>query len=333
MPDTACIIPWTNFVITPDGQARFCCDVPRGLTLDGRTGSIYHDPLDELWNGDEIVRTRAAMARGEVARHRRLARGSASSWWEDVDGMADMIASGAQGNAVLSLMGGEPFLIKHTWRLLDALVERGVAQNILVGLATNGQQQGTKLAEVAARFRGFNLSLSIDGHGRLYEYLRHGASWEKLMENIRAFARMPNVDVAVVPTLQNCNALGMVTLLRFLDQHELRLAYNVVSWPARLSPANLPPSVRRIAARRLRSYQCDECRPANTAVVEAYIEALEEVGDEFDPELFAEFMTFTNDLDASRGQSLGQVAPELLSLLRAAGVEWSSERRHALGQT
>jgi len=50
--------------------------------------------------------------------------------------MADMIASGAEGNAVLSLMGGEPFLIKHTWRLLDALVERGVAQNLLVGLAT-----------------------------------------------------------------------------------------------------------------------------------------------------------------------------------------------------
>ncbi|HEY8763329.1 MAG TPA: hypothetical protein VIM18_04000 [Solirubrobacteraceae bacterium] len=63
--------------------------------------------------------------------------------------MADMIASGAEGNAVLSLMGGEPFLIKHTWRLLDALVERGVAQNLLVGLATDGQQQSTKLAELA----------------------------------------------------------------------------------------------------------------------------------------------------------------------------------------
>jgi MoaA/NifB/PqqE/SkfB family radical SAM enzyme len=271
----------------------------------------------------------AATVGSEVGRHKNLARTNGSPWWEDVEGMADMIASGAQGNAVLSLMGGEPFLIKHTWRLLDALAERGVAQNLLVGLATNGQQQSTRLAELAPRFRGFNLTLSIDAHGKLYEYLRHGASWAKLADNICAFRQMANVDVAVVPTLQNCNALDMVTLLRFLDQHELRLAYNVVSWPARLSPANLPPSVRRAAAERLRAYQQDECRPANIAVVDAYIEALEEVGDEFDDTLFAEFMTFTNDLDVSRGQSLGEVAPELLALIHAAGVRWSQEHRHA----
>jgi sulfatase maturation enzyme AslB (radical SAM superfamily) len=229
-------------------------------------------------------------------------------------------------------MGGEPFVIKHTWLLLDALVERGVAQNLLVGLATNGQQQSAKLAELAPRFRGFHLSLSIDGHGELYEYLRHGASWGKLVENIRAFRQMPNVDVAAVPTLQNCNALDLVTLLRFLDEHELRLAYNVVSTPARLSPRSLPPSVRRIAAERLRRYQQDECRQENVAVVTAYIEALEEVGEEFDEELFEEFMTFTNDLDASRGQNLGTVAPELVELISAAGVKWSHRRRHTLAE-
>jgi radical SAM protein with 4Fe4S-binding SPASM domain len=65
MPKTACIIPWTNLVVTPDGQARFCCEIPRGLTVNGRTGNIYRNSVDELWNGDEIVETRAAMARGE----------------------------------------------------------------------------------------------------------------------------------------------------------------------------------------------------------------------------------------------------------------------------
>ncbi len=135
-----------------------------------------------------------------------------------------------------------------------------------------------------------------------------------------------------MPTLQNCNALDIVTLLRFLDQHQLRLAYNVVSWPARLSPANLPLSVRGIAAERLRCYLQDESRPANAAVVAAYIEALEEVGDEFDDGLFAEFMTFTNDLDASRSQNLGEVAPELLALVRAAGVQSSHQRRYAVSK-
>ncbi len=139
---------------------------------------------------------------------------------------------------------------------------------------------------------------------------------------------MPSLDLSVVPTLQNGNALDMVTLLRFLDEHELRLAYNEVTWPARLRPTNLPPSVRRIAARRLRDYLDVECRPANLAVVRAWCEVLEEAGDGFDAGLFGEFMTFTNDLDAGRGESLREAAPELVALVRAAGVEWSDERRH-----
>jgi SAM-dependent methyltransferase/MoaA/NifB/PqqE/SkfB family radical SAM enzyme len=432
MSKTACIVPWSTLAIGPDGRATFCCDVPTPLKVDGRTGSIYRDSLDALWNAGELVQVRAAMARGEKpetcslcwereaagglsrrlhsnavyrqlggrlavealplegagsgyrlerrpdwfilelgnvcnlkcrscsplsssriaadpvhaawatnepapvaettsARHPgrlRLAPENTAAWFEDVDSMADMIASGAGGNAILSLMGGEPFLIDGTWRLLTALVARGVAPRLLVGLATNGLQRSAKLEELAPRFRGFSLSLSIDGHGKLFEYLRHGASWRKLVDNLRGFRQVPNLDLAAVPTLQNGNALDMVTLLRFLDEHELRLAYNVLNWPARLRPTNLPPSVRRIAAARLRGYLDAECRPENFAVVRGYCEAIEEAGDSFDAGLFGEFMTFTNDLDAARGEKFCEAAPELAALIRAAGVEWSDERRH-----
>jgi MoaA/NifB/PqqE/SkfB family radical SAM enzyme/SAM-dependent methyltransferase len=261
-------------------------------------------------------------------RRLQLVPENASPWFEDVDAMADMIASGAGGNAMLSLMGGEPFLIDHTWRLLDALVARGVAQRILVAVVSNGQQRSARLAELAPRFRSFNVSLSIDGHGKLYEYLRHGASWRKLVDNLHWLRQLPNLDLAVVPTLQNGNALDMVPLLRFLDAQELRLIYNVASWPARLHPADLPPSVRRIAVARLRAYLDAECRPENVAVVRGYCEVLEEAGDAFDADLFAEFMTFTNDLDAARGESLCEAAPELWALVRAAGIQWSHARRH-----
>jgi len=433
MSKTACIVPWTTFAIGPDGRATFCCDIPTPLTVDGRMGSVYRDSLDDLWNAQELVEVRAAMARGEKPESCRLcwereAAGGASrrlltnaaypqlggrlavaelqregagsgfrlerrpdwfilelgnvcdlkcrscsplsssriaadplhaawtasgpaaasetppagqprprlrlapegrkAWFEDVDAMADMIAGGAGDDALLSLMGGEPFLIDRTWRLLRALVARGLAPRLLVGLATNGQHRSAHLEELAPRFRGFNLSLSIDAHGKLYEYLRHGASWRRLVDNLRWFRQVPGLDLSVVPTLQNGNALDMVTLLRFLDEHELRLAFNEVTSPARLRPANLPPSVRRIAARRLRAYLDAECKPANLAVVRAYCEVLEEAGDGFDAGLFGEFMTFTNDLDAGRGESLREAAPELVALVRAAGVEWSDERRH-----
>ena len=292
---------------------------------------IAADPTHSAWTSPEQAPASPTAAAGPPRRPRRLqlAPEGAPAWFEDIDTMADMIASGAEGNAMLSLMGGEPFLIDRTWRLLDALVARGVAPHLYVGLLSNGQQQSARLAELVPRFRGFNLSLSIDGHGKLYEYLRHGASWRKLVENLCWFRELPNLVLTAVPSLQNGNALDMVPLLRFLDEHEVYLSYNVVTWPARLRPANLPPSVRRIAAARLRGYLEAECRPANVAVVRGYCEVLEEAGGDFDAGLFEEFMTFTNDLDASRGESLCEAAPELVALVRAAGVEWSDGRRHA----
>lgn len=288
---------------------------------------IAADSVHSAWNANQM----APASESTSARHRRrlqLAPENTSAWFKDVDAVTDMIASGANGNAILSLMGGETFLIDSTWRLLNALVERGVAPHLVVGLVTNGQHRKPQIEMLAPHFRGFNVSLSIDAHGKLYEYLRHGASWGNLVDNLRWFRQVSNLSLTAVPTLQNCNVLDMVTLLRFLDEQEVGLAYNVLHWPARLRPANLPANVRRIAVARLRSYLAAECRPANAAVVRNYCEILEDAGETFDAGLFAEFMSFTNDLDASRGESLAEAAPELVALVRAAGVEWSDERRY-----
>jgi MoaA/NifB/PqqE/SkfB family radical SAM enzyme/SAM-dependent methyltransferase len=261
--------------------------------------------------------------------HLRLAPDNTPVWFKDIDAVADMIASGADGNAILSLMGGEPFLIDSTWNLLSVLVDRGIAQHFFVGIATNGQQRSAELERLAPFFRGFGLTVSIDGYGKLYEYLRHGANWRNLVENLHWFLRLPNLQISVLPTLQNYNVLDMVSLLRFVDEEGLSLGYNVLSSPTLLHPANLPPNVRRIAIARLRDYLDRECRTFNVAVVRAYCDVLERAGDSFDAKLLDEFMTFTNDLDASRGESLKAACPELVALIRAAGVEWSSTRRHA----
>jgi MoaA/NifB/PqqE/SkfB family radical SAM enzyme len=286
---------------------------------------IAADQVHHAWTADQPT----PPAETEGPRHFQIVPESKSAWFKDVDAISDMIAGGAEGNAILSLMGGEPFLLDSTWRLLSTLVERGVARHLVVGMATNGQQRSPQLEELAPKFRGFNLSLSIDAHGKLYEYLRNGASWATLVDNLRWFRQLPNVGLSAVPTLQNCNVLDMVTLLRFLDEQEVGLAYNLLSWPARLRPTNLPSKVRRIAAARLRAYLDAECKPGNVPVVRNYCDILEEAGESFDAGLFSEFMTFTNDLDASRGESLSEAAPVLVALIRAGGIEWSGQYRHA----
>jgi MoaA/NifB/PqqE/SkfB family radical SAM enzyme len=253
-----------------------------------------------------------------------------TAWFNDIDRMVEMIASGAGEQALLSLMGGEPFLIKQTWKLLEGLVDRGVAQNILVGITSNGQQRSARLAELAPHFRMMCVTLSVDGYGRLYEYLRHGGSWSRLCDTLDWLRTIPGVSVNISPTLQNTNALQMRSLVRWVDQEDLSLNFNALSWPARLAPANLPPAIRRRAAARLREYLATGASKRNVEVVRAYCEVLDAAGDGFDERLFEEFMEFTNDLDAARGENLAEAAPELAQMLGNEGVVWSDERRYSL---
>jgi MoaA/NifB/PqqE/SkfB family radical SAM enzyme len=68
---------------------------------------IAADPLHAAWNDTRDLRRAPSGAHD-------------GTWFRQVDDLADMIAAGAQGTAMLSLMGGEPLLIKQTWELLEA---------------------------------------------------------------------------------------------------------------------------------------------------------------------------------------------------------------------
>jgi len=248
-------------------------------------------------------------------------------WFRDPGKIAEMVGTGDE-NIYVSLLGGEPFLIPEVWELLELLVERGSAKRIDLGLVSNGTRRHAQLERLVPEFRSVYVSVSIDGYGPMFEYLRHGARWSELVRNLEWLQAIPGLAIGVTPTLQNANALGAVKLLRFLDERELNIQYNVLSYPERLRATNLPSRVRRIATQRLQAYLDEECRPANRPVVRGWVGLLDS-DDPFDPNLFAEFMEFTNDLDASRSETLADADPELFALLRASGVHWSYGRRHA----
>ncbi len=309
-----------QFVFGLGNVCNLACRSCNGLF----SSKVAADSVQSAWAVDQWAPAQPGLT-GDRPGAEARGRGA---WFRDVEAMADMVAASTHDNVVLSLLGGEPFLIKQSWELMAALVDRGVSNRVTIGLITNGQQRSEKLTELAPHFRSVGVSVSIDGYGPLYEYLRHGGSWDRLVENLDWLEMTPGVSVVVTPTLQNTNALDMPRLLRFLDERELRLNFNAISFPPRLAPRNLPPAVRIRASAQLREYLGLECRGENVTVVRGYCDLLEADGDSFERELFEDYMTFTNDLDASRGQSIAVAAHELVAALENAGVPWSTARRH-----
>jgi hypothetical protein len=91
----------------------------------------------------------------------------------------------------------------------------------------------------------------------------------------------------------------------------------------------LPPDARRAATGQIRAYLAGEgVRPANRAYAEYMVTFLAEHADVHYRDEFDNFVRFTNDLDASRGQNFRDSFPHLVKWFAAASQPWTDEIVH-----
>jgi MoaA/NifB/PqqE/SkfB family radical SAM enzyme len=229
----------------------------------------------------------------------------------------------------ISCIGGEPLLLKEIGDVLRCLVDSGASRDVTIGVHTNASTVHSPWLELAAHFRAFEISISIDGFREYFEYIRYPAKWQALIRNMELLRRLPNARVAAEVTLQIYNALNVVELFRFLDSIEMPFGGHALQFPTHLRATLLPPRARAIAAERLHAYANDECKPERRQLVLGLAAQLDNFAETGDADTWRDFMLFTNDLDASRGQSFADTHGELLQLIRESGYAWTSETLHS----
>ena len=231
----------------------------------------------------------------------------------------------------IEVVGGETFLLREVEVILQYLIDQDFAYQIDFCATTNATVAIPRWFPLTERFRSVNLTVSVDGFEKDFEYIRYPAKWETLDANLRLLKQRPNTRLSVIVTVQNCNILDDVKLLRYLDSLNIPFFLNLLDDPPYLSVTTMPPAARRLAASRLRQYAGSDCRPENREMVLGIARHLEDAGDDFDRTLMREFMLFTNDLDVTRGQSFKETQRELHDLLQEAGFTWTDETRFAPG--
>jgi len=195
---------------------------------------------------------------------------------------------------------------------------------------TNGTILDSPWLDLAQQFKHFYLGVSIDGFGKLYEYIRFPARWETIAGNLPILKKLPKTHIYASVTVQNYNALNIVELFRFLDSVEVGFyIIPLFNW-LYLRPTCMPLRARQVAAARLQSYAAADCRPQQRAAVLGLAEMLTIDGnDAFGDTLAREFMLFTNDLDFSRGQCFRETCGELYEFIAESGFVWTDETRYA----
>jgi organic radical activating enzyme len=167
-----------------------------------------------------------------------------SPFWNDLEANLSTIKQ-------FDFYGGEPFMSKKMWGILELAVEKGYARDIEIHYATNGTQWPEDKVELFQHFRHVHISFSIDGIDEQFEYMRFPAKWElakiNMTKAIDLNSRFNNLYLGWCITLSNLNISGLPRLLEEHSKHFKSFGpyLNLVHGPAHFNLTIMPDNVKK----------------------------------------------------------------------------------------
>ena len=134
----------------------------------------------------------------------------------------------------ITLLGGEPFLIKEYITILDKLPD-----SCAVLVVTNGTIYNQQFINHLKKFKELTIMFSIDGYGIVNEALRFNSKWPIIEKNVlRIKKEFPNAFIGLCPTWTNFNIFHWKSLYEWSHQIGLYNAQvfwqNVITYPEHL---------------------------------------------------------------------------------------------------
>lgn len=90
----------------------------------------------------------------------------------------------------VSFIGGEPTLSEEHILFLKLLIEEGRSKDINISYVTNLTGITDELISLWKHFRKVHISVSIDGYGKVNEYIRYPFKWSKIESNLLTYIKM-----------------------------------------------------------------------------------------------------------------------------------------------
>lgn len=143
----------------------------------------------------------------------------------------------------LNFVGGEPLYEKLNFYILEKLIENN-NDTCFIQITTNGSVGlSDKNKSLLGKFKNINFNVSIDGVGKVFEYLRYPLQWDDLLENLDLF-RSITKNVSVSYTTSNLNVLYHHETIQWFQQQGLNYHFNPVINPPHFRPNALPQKVK-----------------------------------------------------------------------------------------
>ena len=214
----------------------------------------------------------------------------------------------------IDFKGGEPMMQEGMYDFLEYLVKWGYAPNITVAYTTNGTKTPERLKELWPHFKRIKLVISVEGTGKLYEYIRGGdvQSIDQLVENIHWFDQFENLRGSFNSAIQIYNIFDLNNLLEWFrdrvnasnkwhtDPNTFKFDCLVMN-PGYLDYNIMPDNLKEIA---------------HNIIAEKNYSSLQTIKKSLEKKSYNEkqwklFIDFTRELDKMRNTSILEVVPQL----------------------
>jgi hypothetical protein len=150
--------------------------------------------------------------------------------------------------------GGEPFMIKNHFKILEHCVEKGYAKNQDIHYNTNGTQlPAREIFDLWRHFKRVEIAFSIDDVGEQFEYQRYGANWKEVNYNLNQFKTFQthNMEFQICSTINIFNIFSLAKLNLWVRQFAPKFFYvNTCFEPDIFNIQTLPKQVKNIVNSR-----------------------------------------------------------------------------------
>lgn len=227
----------------------------------------------------------------------------------------------------LHFAGGEPLIIPEMVEALEQCIASGRAGEIELSYNTNITVLPEKVTELWPHFRSVLLICSVDGYGKLNDYIRRPSKWRDIDRNLHTldsrFDEWKISSIILSATVQIYNVLEIHELFAYMrDAGFAKIApvpqlvplFN----PLYLSIQGLPAKAKAVARKRLQAeVQRAESwnRPDLANLIGTSRHILEFLDAADTSSNLPDFLAFCESSDKAFGDSWREAAPELAKYL------------------
>ena len=147
----------------------------------------------------------------------------------------------------LYFSGGEPTLIKAYELVLEELLQIGNT-HLELSLTINLTKVPQKFLSLLQRFSNLEVSCSIDGYGKVNDYIRYPSRWDKTSKNFKLLKKnLPKANIVIYSVYSIYNSFSIMDLCDWAEKFSSPPSI-CISWlrhPEYLRVENLPVKIKQ----------------------------------------------------------------------------------------